>query len=155
MPKTSQKTILDSQSRELVIRLRDYFERERTNGGPLISIDRVVDRVAAALDIGRNTVSRITKEKFGETGMEDNKLTTPSKKRRRNASITDLDSFDIDAIRNHIFSYYDRNEYPTLVKLIKSLKEAELFAGGVTSLRLILNKAGLKWKKVDKKRILI
>ncbi|XP_026740220.1 uncharacterized protein LOC113502754 [Trichoplusia ni] len=67
MPKKSQKTILDSQSRELVIRLRDYFERERTNGGPLISIDRVVDRVAAALDIGRNTVSRITKEKFGET----------------------------------------------------------------------------------------
>lgn len=116
--KKKQKRLFWIPKVELVIRLRDYFERERTHGGPLIPIERVIDRVAAALDIRKATVTRITKEKFGETGTEDKKLSTP-KKRKHKASITDIDSFD--TIRNHIIGYYERNEFPTLLKLTKSL----------------------------------
>ena len=65
MPKTTRRAVLNSQSRELVLRLRDYFERESQNDGPLLPLACVVDRVAAALDISRDTVMKISKEKHG------------------------------------------------------------------------------------------
>jgi hypothetical protein len=39
---------LRSQSRELVSRVRDFFQREKINKGPLLPVERVVDRTAAA-----------------------------------------------------------------------------------------------------------
>lgn len=146
--------MLNSQSREMVVRLRDYFERERQNGGPLLPIDNVINRVAEALNIGRSTVSRITKEKFGETGAEEKKLSTP-KSRGRKPSIPELDSFNVEAIRNHIYGYYERRELPTLLKLTKSLKAAELFTGSVSTLWRVMSKIGFKWKKVDKRKIIM
>ena len=52
------------QSREFVCSLRDYFEKEKEHGGPLISVNQVVDRTAAALSINKNTVVTICKEKL-------------------------------------------------------------------------------------------
>ncbi|GBP13803.1 hypothetical protein EVAR_102502_1 [Eumeta japonica] len=60
--------------------------------------------------------------------MSENKLSTPNKRTKK--PITDLDNFGKDAIRNHIYDYYRRMELPTLLKLLKSLKEADLFKGG-------------------------
>lgn len=150
----SKRNILKSQSREMVVKLRDYFERERQNGGPLIPVENVIERVAQALGIGTSTVSRITKEKFGSVGTEEKKLSTP-KSVNKKAPQTDLDSFDVDAIRNHIYNYYERREFPTLLKLTKSLKEAELFKGSRTSLWRILPKVGFKFKMIDKRRIIM
>lgn len=127
MPKHTKKIVLGSQARELVVRLRDYFEREQQNNGPLLPLNQIVERVAEALDIGRNTVSRITREKIGPDGMSDNKLSSPKKKRTKVKPITNLDGFAKVAIRNHIYSYYRRMELPTLSKLLKTLKEADLF----------------------------
>ncbi|CAH0594262.1 unnamed protein product [Chrysodeixis includens] len=153
MPKHTKETVLGSQARELVVRLRDYFKREQQNNGPLLPISRVVERVAEALDIGRNTVSRITREKMGPDGMSENKLSTPNKKRTKVKPITDLDGFAQVAIRNHIYGYYRRKEVPTLLKLKKSLKEADLFKGGITSLRQVLKDIGV-YKKVNKRKII-
>ncbi|KAL0818794.1 hypothetical protein ABMA28_008121 [Loxostege sticticalis] len=115
MPKHTKKTVLDSQARELVVRLRDYFEREQQNNGPLLPLNQIVERVADALDIGRNTVSRITREKYGQGGTSENKLSTPNKKRTKVKPITNLDDFSFakDAIRNHIYGYYRRLQLPT------------------------------------------
>lgn len=155
MPKRQRKTVLNSEVREFVVRLRDYFAREQQNGGPLLPLDNVRDRVADALGIGKATVSRITKEKFGESSMEDNKLLTPKKKKKRLCHITEPDDFDLDAIRNHIYGYYLRGELPTCQKLLSSLKAAELFKGGATSLRIVLKKCGFRYKKCDKRKILM
>ncbi|CAG4981252.1 unnamed protein product [Parnassius apollo] len=76
MIKHTKKTVMGSQAWELVVRIRDYFERELQNNGPLLPLNRIVERVAEALDIGRNTVSRITREKIGQEGMSENKLST-------------------------------------------------------------------------------
>ncbi|CAH2104815.1 unnamed protein product [Euphydryas editha] len=65
MPQHTEKKILGSQARELVIHLRNYFERGKQNNRPLLPSNLIVERVAEALDIGRNTVSRITREKDG------------------------------------------------------------------------------------------
>jgi hypothetical protein len=83
MSKRAKKTVLVGQAREFVIYLRDYFERELQNDGPLLPVTQVVERVAAALHIGRNTVSRITREKFGKDGMSENVLCTPNQIRKK------------------------------------------------------------------------
>lgn len=155
MPKHTKKTVLDSQARELVVRLRDYFEREQQNNGPLLPLNQIVERVADALDIGRNTVSRITREKYGQGGTSENKLSTPNKKRTKVKPITNLDDFAKDAIRNHIYGYYRRLELPTLLKLLKSLKEADLFKGGITSLRQVIKDIGFVYKKLNKRKIIM
>lgn len=55
MPKRAKRTVIDGESRELVISLRNYFERECQNDGPLLPISQVSDRVAEAFGIGRST----------------------------------------------------------------------------------------------------
>lgn len=78
MAHREKKRVLEKRAREFVVFLRDYFEREQQNGGPLLPLTRVVERVSDALKIGTNTVCRITREKYGKSGMEDNELKTPS-----------------------------------------------------------------------------
>ena len=108
MPKRLRKTVLNSETREFVVRLRDHFAREQQNGGPLLPIENVRDRVADALGIGKATVSRITKEKFGKSSMEENILSSPkNKKHNRAYPVTHPDDFDVAAnaaIRNHIYA---------------------------------------------------
>lgn len=147
--------VLGSQARELIICVRDYFERELQNGGPILPLDKVVDRVAAALGISRTTVSRVTKEKFGKDGISEEKLSTPNKKRTRTKTVTNIDDFTKDAIRSHIYGYYSRSELPTLPKLRESLKDADLFSGGLTSLSAILKDMGFEYKKVNKRKIMM
>ncbi|KPJ03182.1 hypothetical protein RR46_06340 [Papilio xuthus] len=83
MSRRPKKSVLEKRAREFVVLLRDYFEREQQNGGPLLPLTRVVERVSDALQIGTNTVCRITREKYGKSGMEDNELVTPNKVRER------------------------------------------------------------------------
>lgn len=82
-------------------------------------------------------------------------MSTPNKKRRRVSSITAIDDFDAAAIRNHVYAYYRRLEYPTLRKLIVSLKYSDLFKGSSQSLATILHKIGFAYKKYDKRKIIM
>ncbi|KAJ4428326.1 hypothetical protein ANN_24345 [Periplaneta americana] len=54
---------LKSQAREMVCIVIEYFEREKGNGGPLLSLAQVVMRTAASVKINKNTVIDIGKEK--------------------------------------------------------------------------------------------
>lgn len=152
MPKRGRT--LNSQCRELVIKLQAYFERESQNGGPLLPVTQVKERVSQALGISTKTVYNINNEKFGASGSEENVLRTPKKKRRQKP-VTGVDSFDADAIRNHIYNYYTRHEYPTRSLLLISLKEAGLFNGGKTALWKVLHDIGFEYTKTDKRKILM
>ncbi|CAK1594607.1 unnamed protein product [Parnassius mnemosyne] len=88
------------------------------------------------------------------SGSEDNVLRT-SKKKRRQKPVTGVDVFDADAIRNHIYGYYTRNEFPTRRLLLVSLKEAGLFKGGKTALSKLLHEIGFEYKKTNKRKILM
>lgn len=145
---------LNSQAREQVVKLYTYFERESANGGPLLPVTQTRDRVADALGIGKKTVTQILNEKYGPSGSEENRLGTP-KKRKREKKVVGIDNFDAAAIRNHIYGYYSRKEYPTRKKLIISLNEAGLFSGGKTSLSKVLKSIGFRYKKADKRKILL
>ncbi|KAK4885304.1 hypothetical protein RN001_001575 [Aquatica leii] len=54
----SDKT-LRLQFQQFVLSLLNYFEREKKNNGPLISLSSVQERVANALGISVSTVKRI------------------------------------------------------------------------------------------------
>lgn len=57
-----KREVLTHQAREMVVNLRKYFEMERDNKGPLISMSKVMDRVSAALHISITLVKNITKK---------------------------------------------------------------------------------------------
>ncbi|KAG8254926.1 hypothetical protein J6590_105223 [Homalodisca vitripennis] len=107
---------LRGQSRELVCRVRDYFQREKINKGPILPVEKVIERTAAALEIGKNTVVRIGKEKI-QSEQSGLKLNTPDKKYSRFKPVTELDAFQKDAIRRHVYGFFVRREYPTVRKL--------------------------------------
>ncbi|KAG8265458.1 hypothetical protein J6590_094290 [Homalodisca vitripennis] len=83
------------QSGELVCRVRDYFQREKINKGPILPVEKVIERTAAALEIGKNTVVRIGKEKI-QSEQSGLKLNTPDKKYSRFKPVTELDAFQKD-----------------------------------------------------------
>lgn len=144
-PKPDKKRqVLNGQTRQFVILLRDYFKREHENGGTLLPVSQVVERVADAFNISRRTVSRICKEQY------EPKLSP--KKRNRKKPVTDLDDAEKDAIRRHVNEYYTRKEQPSFEKILLSLKTAGLFNGEKTSLRKILKKIGFHFKTRERKK---
>lgn len=145
---------LRSQARQLVSRVRDYFDREKSNNGPLLPVGQVVDRTCAALNIGKNTVVKICKEKrrHEESG---SKMVTPRKKRCIAKRVTKLDAFQKDAIRRHVYSYFTRKEYPTIKKCHVTLKEADLFKGSKTSLRTVLKRLGFTYQQFGNRKVLM
>ncbi|KAJ0180898.1 hypothetical protein K1T71_002983 [Dendrolimus kikuchii] len=148
--KTKSHQVLVGQTREMVVRLVEYFRKERDNGSPLLPLACVVERVAEALQIGKSTVTRILREKRNLSGSEQ--LKTPGLVRPRGCPVTDV---DYDVIRNHIQEYYyARNITLTHQALRDSLYEQGLFKGDVTSLRRVLKRmANNKQNKEDSKTI--
>lgn len=154
--KSGQGIAFKGQSRQLVCNVREYFEREAENGGPLLPISRVVARTAAAIKVSEITVMRISKEKYEKEAAEAGPscLDTPGKKRNIQKRVTNLDPFAQDAIRRHIYSYYHNRKWPTLDRLHTTLREAELFEGSKSSLRIVLQDLGFKYKNISGRKML-
>lgn len=70
MPKRERKNILNIDSREFVVHLRDYLVRENQNGGPPLHRSQVCSRVAGALGMSKVTVSHITIKNIGKNREE-------------------------------------------------------------------------------------
>lgn len=81
---------------------------------------------------------------------------TPGKKRPHQSTVSNLDSFDMDVIRNKINEFYIvRNQVPTLRTLLAELKECIGFSGSRETLRQILLKNGYNFKKNISKRSML
>lgn len=138
-----KRSVLNSQSREMIVNLRSYFEAEKIKGSPLIPIDQVIARTAAACNISEKDFYYITSEKKTKK-CDYAKLYSTERFRPRDSLIN---SCREDAIRRHIYAYYEREEYPTMRRLVASLSQAELFQGNTKTLRYILKNLGFSWKK--------
>lgn len=142
--------VLKAQARVFVYRLYLYFNRENNNSGPLKPLRKVTERVADALEISRKTVSRILKEtRSGEA------VKTPAKKKPRQSPKTGLDTWNECAVRNLIYAFYERKEWPTRASLLYSLKKANLFHGEKSSLSRILHQLNFEWRKINKRKCLL
>lgn len=145
-----QNCKLKGQAREIVENVRQYFERQCG------SVTKSIELTAEATKISTATVYRIKKEKIQHSADNPGKLlSTPDKKRVKKSPVTNIDSFDKTAIRNHIYSYYMRKEHPTMAKLLKSLAENDIFQGCRESLDKILKiHLGFKFKKFNGRKVL-
>lgn len=141
-----QGTPFKSQSRVFVKRLREYFQRECDNNGPLLPVRKVTERAADALGISRRSVTNITNNPVIET---------PGKKRVRTKPVRDIDSFTETAIRNVVYELYRNKELPTRKKILTILKERDIFDGCLTSLLHVLHSLGFKWKKINNRKFLM
>lgn len=147
MERKKKREVLNAQSRELVVRLRDYFAQESMLGRPLLPVNHIVQRTANALGISTGLVVRITKEKYGASGMEENELVTPALNRNRKKI---YDKVDLDAIRTFVFEYQKQNKTASLKDLQTALTEKRLFSAGKSSLRRVLIKIGYCTNKKTK-----
>lgn len=183
MSSKKTKEVLHAQARTVIASVIQYFYQEKDNMGPLLDVRKVLERVSAACDVSKRTVVRINaqlKSALSEGGegteiTEENtagdvdmelgvssskkiKISTPRKNpggRQRKKTVTDIDEFGMSAIRRHILQYYERQEIPTLKKLENSLKQANLFNGGKSSLWKIMKQIGFVYKKYNHRRILM
>ncbi|KAL1487766.1 hypothetical protein ABEB36_015601 [Hypothenemus hampei] len=113
---------LNSRCKELIVSLITHFEQERDNGGPMMPLNCVRERVAAALNLGKSTVSAISlAAKRGEA------LKSPKKSRCRTKITTNTEILDVSAIRNTIYDMYEKSKF-------------------------LLKNIGFRWKKDDPRR---
>ncbi|KAK4885666.1 hypothetical protein RN001_001937 [Aquatica leii] len=108
MPKALQQ-----QSRELVSLLINYFEQEKNNGGPLLSLNCVRERVCQALQISMTTVSGIS-----AAAKRNEVLSGPSKHRQRQQPVRSIDTFTSTAIRNAVYKMYQESKFNLLKEFI-------------------------------------
>lgn len=148
--KTNTKPVVKSQTREFVHRLYLYFKKENENKGPLKPLSKVSERVVDALEISRRTVSKILKE-----ARSGRPIVTPGKTKNRQSPKTGLDSSDESAIRNIIYGFYERQEWPTGAKLLPLLKGSNLFHGGTSSLYRLLHKLHFESRKIKQRKYLM
>lgn len=143
-----------SQSRKMILSARDFFEEEARSiverNAPLIPFERVRDRTAKALNVSKCTVSRVAVESINSPV-----IMTPGKSRPRQATVTNLDTFQQDAIRRHIYSFYARKEYPTVSKLLVTLKKSELFVGSYSSLLKVVHYLGFEYQNINRRKLLL
>ncbi|VVD00987.1 unnamed protein product [Leptidea sinapis] len=119
---------------------------------PIISFDKLYERVTAATGVGERFVRKLVKEKeqADETGT---KISTPGKKRKRTKGKIEVDNFDLGVIRRKIHEFYSmRKEILTLAKLLNVLQEDIDFKGSRETLRKILTKIGFRYKKSKKSK---
>ncbi|XP_076275819.1 uncharacterized protein LOC143206875 [Rhynchophorus ferrugineus] len=133
---------LDIQSQKQIASLINYFERERENGGPLLPIKCVRERVADALHVSMGTVTKISQKVKNNITLD-----SPKKKRPHLKRVTNQDNLDIGSIRNTIFELYEKRKPVNLGSIFKELRNRQLFEGCRSSLHTLLRDIGFKWCK--------
>ncbi|KAF7266544.1 hypothetical protein GWI33_020053 [Rhynchophorus ferrugineus] len=115
---------LNSQSQKQIASLINYFERERDNGGPLLPITCVRERVADALRVSTGTVSKISQKVKNNITLD-----SPKKKRSYAKRVTNQNNLDIGSIRNTIYELYEKRKPVNLETIFKELRNRQLFEG--------------------------
>ncbi|CAB3236879.1 unnamed protein product [Arctia plantaginis] len=116
------------------------------------SQNQYLEELSSLTDVSVITLKRIKKEGAVNEGV----WRTPGKKRPHPSKVSNLDSFDMDVIRNKINEFYIvRKQVPTLRSLLVELKESIEFGGCRETLRRILLANGYVFKKNKNERSLL
>ncbi|KAF5278250.1 hypothetical protein FQR65_LT15739 [Abscondita terminalis] len=142
--------VLNSQSQMFVIKLLQYFEHEKENGGPLISVLSVQQRVSDTLSVSLRTVQNV-KKKYNENPI----LRTPNKSRNKRKRKTIDASHEVkNRIKSSVYTMYAEKKYLSLSTLQKFLAERHGHEVKQTSLFHLLRICGFEYKKDDNRRAL-
>lgn len=133
-----KRTTLTKGMREIIIRVRHYFEMEYQNGGPTISVTRPVDRTAAATGLSVNQVSRVTKKIYGFSNQEDDQK-PPSKKTKKKSK----KDYNKEICRVFIYAYDKLYPYDSRIQLRRAMRKAGIYFGGKASFYKMLLELGV------------
>lgn len=136
---------LTPEVRELVLRVVDYFTREKSNKGPLISILAVQQRAADCLDLHVNTVKKVvgSRENPEEMKKED-------KRRRLHSKSVDVPDAVKTEVRNVIYWMYAMKMLITITDLLKQVVvEKVIWDFKRTSLWKLVKSLGFKFNKTN------
>ncbi|XP_045784178.1 uncharacterized protein LOC123880225 [Maniola jurtina] len=112
----------------------------------------ILKRVQTLTGVSSSTIRRFVGEGRANGGV----FSTPGKKRKGGKKKINLDSFDLEVIRNKIKEFYTvKKEIPTLRKLLHTLREDIDFNGSRESWRLILKNIGFDFVKCQSKRTIL
>ena len=110
--------------------------------------NEVIRRTAKATGIGMTTVKSVKREFMTAGG-----FSSPVKRYKESRVRVFPDDFDREAIRRAVHDFYLQKSYPTLDKLLCTLREKDVFQGGRTTLSKVLKSMGFKYKvREDGKR---
>ncbi|KAJ8942070.1 hypothetical protein NQ318_004095 [Aromia moschata] len=141
---------LNSQAREIVAKLLNYFMAEKENLGPLISVNAVQQRVADALGISLRTVCSIkTSPKIPEAS------TNIKYKPRLKSKTDDLPEGHKVEVRNVIYNIYAEKKHVTLRILKEELKVKCVLDANINTISKLLSNIGFKYKQDDNRRALM
>lgn len=140
----------NSEVKEIILRVKDYFEQEKLHGKENINVNQVVQRTSECLRISESTVKRVVAEKRN-TG------TVNSSKPRSGRRKIEMDEFLQGVIRRNILNFYLEKRFPTITELHHKLEDE---AGDIpefsnsTLLRWV-KKLQFSYKKLNNKPILM
>ena len=135
-----------SREKEIISNVYSYFKANN----PFENKAYLIRKTAEATKSSFSSVRRISEESDDGKGHK-----SPSRKKpNRKDVFNKLDDFDQEAVRRAIHWFYNRNESPTLAKLLKKLKEDFNFPYGRTWLGKLIKKLGFRFKKKARGSIL-
>ena len=135
-----------SRKKEIISNVYSYFKANN----PLENKAYLIGKTAEATKSSFSSVRRISEESDDGKGHK-----SPSRKKpNRKDAFNKLDDFDQEAVRRAIHWFYNRNESPTLAKLLKKLKEDFNFPYRRTWLGKLIKKLGFRFKKKARESIL-
>ncbi|KAL0859836.1 hypothetical protein ABMA27_010176 [Loxostege sticticalis] len=145
---------LKSDLRKVIFTMINKFKEKQVERDVIFKQKQEYLReISQCIDVSVGTLKRIKKEGQINEGVWN----TPGKKRPHKPTVSALDNFDIDAIKNKINEFYIvKKQIPTLRSLLSELRESINFTGCRETLRRILLSNGFEFKKnKDERSILI
>ncbi|XP_063366259.1 uncharacterized protein LOC134654713 [Cydia amplana] len=139
----------DENVRETIQKLASELKNVIDNNA---SESSYLEKVSTMTGASIRTLRTIKKE----GSINQGQWNTPGKKRPRPPTVSNLDNFDVSAIRNKINEFYCvKKQVPTLRALHADLKESIGFLGCCETLRKILHENGFEFKKNKEERSIL
>ncbi|XP_077485908.1 uncharacterized protein LOC144096974 [Amblyomma americanum] len=153
--KSKSGRILNSDSRNMIFHCYTFWR----NREPERRVEETSKFVADMLGVSERTVFRVRKE-VKASHFSGGKLTTPSRKRPRNAEkrrrSAKFDSFTLYALRSCVHDFFHRNEIPTVEKITTEFSERmKLPSLRWWTVRRLLAEMGFKHEKRSRNSLLI
>ena len=115
----------------------------------LVPPAQVMKRVSLMTGVSERTVSRIMQEK--RTGG----LKSPEKNDSRRSKLAKIDDFDICAVKRLVYTMYRSGDLVTLDSVLRRVEEEIELDISRSTLRKLLLQNGFKFRRVDKRKILM
>lgn len=144
----SDKHVLTPNERRVILKVEEYFKKEKENGGPLLSTVAVQQRTADSCGISRRTLVNI------HNLQKDGDIEKKNKKRRLSLKTKDLPEGVKCQIREVIYDMYKQKEVVTLDSTLEKIRSREICDIGRNSLSSVLKQLGFKYHKTNNRKIL-